>query len=271
MTASDARPGVLIVDDEPSIRELLSVALRFAGFTPRFAADGDHALAEVARDAPALILLDIMMPGLDGVAVARRLREAGSRVPIIFLTAKDQTRDKVRGLELADDYVTKPFSMDELIARIQAVMRRAALASEPSASPASAPTAAGPAAAQAATITLRVGRMELDEDRCRISVLGQPLELSPTEYQLLGYLMENANRVVSKQQIMSAVWPPWFSGDASIVETYISSLRRKLSPLTGPHTIRTRRGFGYVLDAEQAASPGTREELERAAREGRRR
>ncbi|UFU07243.1 response regulator transcription factor [Ruania halotolerans] len=237
-TSSSSSPEarLLVVDDEPNIRELLSASLRFAGFDVTVAADGQEALRLANKVTPDLIVLDVMLPDLDGFTVTRRLREAGTHVPVLFLTAKDDTGDKVAGLTVGgDDYVTKPFSLDEVIARIRAVLRRAQTA-----------------AAMSEEALLRVGDLEMDEDAHEVRRAGVEIDLSPTEFTLLRYLMLNAGRVLSKSQILDHVWAYNWGGDGAIVESYISYLRRKIDTpftddaATGP-LIHTKRGVGYVL------------------------
>ena len=220
---------LLVVDDEPNIRELLSAALRYAGFAVTTAADGDEALRAARRSTPDLVLLDVMMPGRDGYAVARALRSDGRHVPIIFLTAKDATEDKVTGLGLGDDYVTKPFSLEEVVARIRAVLRRSGGAD------------AGPSGAQ-----LTFADIELDDDLHEVRKDGHHIELSPTEFNLLRFLMQNPGRVLSKRQILEHVWHYDFGGDGNVVESYVSYLRRKVDT-TQPKLLHTVRGVGYVL------------------------
>jgi two-component system, OmpR family, response regulator len=234
-TAPEAR--LLVVDDEPSILELLSVTLRFAGFEVATATNGADALNKVREFAPDLLVLDVMMPGLDGFAVASTLRGRGDQVPVVFLTAKDATEDRVQGLTIGgDDYVTKPFSLEEVVARIRAILRR---------------TGAG---AEAAEGRLVFHDLELDEDSREVRRGGHEIDLSPTEFKLLRYLMLNPNRVLSKPQILDHVWNYDFNGEAGIVESYISYLRRKIdsapegaTAADWPPLIHTRRGVGYVL------------------------
>ena len=226
---------LLVVDDEPVVRELLAATLRFAGYEVTSAATGSQAL-ESARDMPPdLVLLDVMLPDMDGFEVMRRLRRlprplCGSRpgqVPVLFLTARDTTQDKINGLRLGgDDYVTKPFDLEELLARIEAVLRRAGAAPEDR--------------------TLRVADLELDPDGHQVVRAGIPVRLSPTEFRLLHYLVLNAGRVVSKAQILEHVWRYDFAGDSSIVDTYVSYVRRKIDK-AGPKLIHTMHGIGYVL------------------------
>lgn len=227
-TASEAR--LLVVDDEPNIRELLSASLRYVGFEVRTAADGQEAIDQALASAPDLIVLDVMLPDVDGFEVTRRLREQSVHCPVLFLTARDETSDKVAGLTVGgDDYVTKPFSLDEVIARIRAVLRRAGGGSEPQ-------------------NVLAIADLELDEDAHEVVRAGQRIELSPTEFTLLRYLLLNTNRVLSKAQILDHVWAYNWGGDGAIVESYISYLRRKIdAPFDGPPLIHTKRGVGYVL------------------------
>ncbi|MFA1548819.1 response regulator transcription factor [Actinomadura chokoriensis] len=219
---------VLVVDDEANIRDLVEVALRFHGFTPATASTGEDALRAARTQRPDLVLLDVMLPGMDGFEVCRRLRAGGDQVPVIFLTARDTPSDTVTGLTLGgDDYVTKPFSIEALIARVRAVLRRAA--PPPSSSGA----------------VLRVADLELDEAHWTVRRGGVDVDLSPTEFRLLAYLMRNAGVVLSRDRLMAGVWG-WDHGNPQVVETYISYLRRKLDPLGGP-LIHTRRGVGYAL------------------------
>lgn len=220
---------LLIADDEATILELLAASLRFAGFEVVTAADGHEALSLARSTRPDALVLDVMMPGIDGFDVVRRLRSEGQNAPVLFLTARDSTEDKVRGLTVGgDDYVTKPFSLEEVIARLRALLRRAGRLSP---SP---------------TTTLSVGDIEMDEDRHEVHKAGQPVELSPTEYNLLRIFLRNPDRVLSKSLILDQVWDYDFGGDAGIVESYVSYLRRKVDT-TEPKMIRTVRGVGYSL------------------------
>ena len=227
---------LLVVDDEPNIRDLLAASLRFAGFEVVAAADGNEALKLAGEYHPDLVVLDSMLPDMDGFTVLRRLRSAGPRVPVLFLTARDDMADKVQGLTVGgDDYVTKPFSLDEVVARIRAILRRTM--DEPS------------------SAMLTYDDLELDEDAHEVRRAGVLVDLSPTEFKLLRYLMLNAEKVVSKAQILDHVWEYDWMGDAAIVESYISYLRRKIdsAPALGldkdsiAPLIHTRRGVGYVL------------------------
>jgi two-component system, OmpR family, response regulator len=217
-------PRVLVVDDEPNIRDLVEVALRFHGFAVTKAATGDEALKR-ARDAdPQLIVLDVMLPDFDGFEVCRRLRDRGDETPVIFLTARDTPTDTVTGLTLGgDDYVTKPFSVDALVARVRAVLRRTSR--EP------------------VEEILRVADLELDEARWTVRRAGTAIDLSPTEFRLLAYLMHNPGRVLTRAQLLENVWGWDHSPSSPVVETYVSYLRRKI----GPDLIHTQRGVGYAL------------------------
>ncbi|MFC0581828.1 response regulator transcription factor [Micrococcoides hystricis] len=222
---------LLVVDDEPNIRELLSTSLRFAGFEVVAAANGREALAAAEESQPDLAVLDVMLPDMDGFTVTRRLRATGKHFPVLFLTARDDTADKVTGLTVGgDDYVTKPFSLDEVVARIRAVLRR---------------TQAQDFEDEA---LIRVDDLEMDDDAHEVRRNGELIDLSPTEFKLLRYLMLNPNRVLSKSQILDHVWEYDFNGDASIVESYISYLRRKIDSLPDVvPMIQTKRGVGYML------------------------
>ena len=226
---------VLVVDDEPGIRDLMRTALRFHGFDTVAAGTGAEALAAAREGRPDLVLLDVMLPDIDGFEVCRRLRDAGDEVPVIFLTARDTPSDTVTGLTLGgDDYVTKPFSIEALIARVRAVLRRTAAAAAP----------AGPDDDE----VLRVGDLELSEATWTVRRAGTEVDLSPTEFRLLAHLMRHEGRVLSRRQILEAVWGWEQHGNPQVVETYVSYLRRKLDPL-GPPLIHTRRGVGYTLRA----------------------
>ncbi|WP_311931753.1 response regulator transcription factor [Microbispora sp. H11081] len=220
---------LLVVDDEPDIRELLSASLRYAGFEVITAGTGREAVQIAAKVRPDLIVLDVMLPDLDGFAVSDRLQASGRRVPVLFLTARDATEDKIAGLGHGDDYVTKPFSLEEVLARIRAVLRR---------------TRAG----DAAPARLRVADLELDEDSHQVWRGGTSVRLSPTEFKLLHYFMANQGRVLSKAQILDHVWRYDFGGDHNVVESYVSYLRRKVDAVE-PKLIHTLRGVGYVLRA----------------------
>ena len=226
-----SKPYVLAVDDEEHITELVAMALGFNGFDVGRAATGRAALAAVEKRRPDLIVLDVMLPDLDGFDVARRLRQGetgGTRIPVIFLTARDATADKVEGLRLGvDDYVTKPFSIEELVERVKAVLRRAG--------------GAGPGEHK-----LSYHDLVLDEDTRDVWRGGRLVELTPTEYKLLHYLLTNVRRVLTREQILEAVWDYTFAGNASVLETYVSYLRHKIDDVEPP-LIHTVRGVGYSL------------------------
>ncbi|MGQ0632694.1 MAG: response regulator transcription factor [Sporichthyaceae bacterium] len=223
------RARVLVVDDEENIVELLSTSLRFAGFDVATAANGQQALDAVQSFAPDLLVLDVMMPDISGFGVVKKLRTSGSTVPVLFLTARDATEDRISGLTLGgDDYVTKPFSLDEVVARIRAVLRRTARP-EPSESS-----------------RLVFADLELDIETHEVWRAGQTVPLSPTEFKLLRYFMTNPRRVLSKAQILDHVWNYDFNGEVNIVESYVSYLRRKIDTVE-PRLLHTLRGVGYVL------------------------
>jgi two-component system OmpR family response regulator len=220
---------LLVVDDEPTIVELLSASLRFAGFEVATATNGREALEAARTFRPDLLVLDVMMPGLDGFDVVKRLRGDGRRVPVVFLTARDATEDRITGLTLGgDDYVAKPFSLDEVIARIRAVLRRTRGDS---------PTG---------STRLQFADLEMDPETHEVWRAGQPVQLSPTEFKLLHYFMSNPRRVLSKAQILDHVWHYDFNGEVNIVESYVSYLRRKIDTVE-PRLLHTVRGVGYVL------------------------
>ena len=222
---------ILAVDDEESITDLLGMALRYEGFDVQVAHTGRQALRAVTDRRPHLLILDVMLPDLDGFEIARRLASRGEKVPILFLTARDTTQDKVRGLTLGgDDYLTKPFSLEELVARVRAILRRAGDLEE--------------------TTHLSFEDLEMNDDAHEVRRAGTRIDLTATEYKLLRYLLMNAGKVVSKAQILDHVWNYDFGGDGNVVETYISYLRRKLDVL-GPPLISTVRGVGYSLRAPE--------------------
>ena len=231
MSNGTRQPRILVVDDEEHITELVAMGLGYNGFEVERVGSGRAALDAIASHRPDLIVLDVMLPDLDGFEVARRLRQsegAGARVPIIFLTARDTTSDKVQGLRLgSDDYVTKPFSIEELIERVKAVLRRAG--------------GGGPGERR-----LSYADLELDEDTRDVWRNGRLVELTPTEYKLLHYLLANARRVLTREQILEQVWDYTFAGNASVLETYISYLRHKIDDVDPP-LIHTVRGVGYTL------------------------
>ena len=224
---------ILVVDDEPNIRDLLQTGLRFAGYQVKTVGGGSGAISAVLEEEPDLIVLDVMLPDMNGFSVTKRLRSAGYTAPILFLTAKDDTEDKITGLNVGgDDYVTKPFSLDEIVARIQAILRRTMQEDEEA--------------------IIRAGELTMDQDTHEVKVGDTAIELSPTEFKLLRYLMLNPNRVLSKAQILDHVWEYDFNGDAGIVESYISYLRRKIDPYSSEPLIQTPRGFGYMLKTKAA-------------------
>ena len=230
MTMAASPHRILVVDDEPNILDVLSMALRFQGFEVETAATGEQALAAASSFKPQLMVLDIMLPDMEGFEVARRLGAQRAEIPIIFLTARDATEDKVRGLTIgADDYVTKPFSLEELVARIRTVLRRT-----------------GQAEAESSRIDFE--DLSLDDDTREVERAGAPIELTATEYRLLRYLMLNPRRVLTREQILNHVWDYDFGGDARVLETYVSYLRKKLDA-HGPSLIQTVRGVGYALRA----------------------
>jgi two-component system, OmpR family, response regulator len=219
---------ILVVDDEPNIAELLSAALAFEGYQVGVAATGAEAMEQVRSFRPNLVMLDVMLPDFDGTEVCRRLRNQGEQVPIVFLTARDTTPDKVEGLSMGDDYVTKPFSVEELMARIGAILRRA-----------------GEVAA-ADTSVLRFADLVMNIDTHEVWRDEEPIDLTATEFNLLRYLLENARRVISKSELLDNVWGFEFRGDPNIVETYISYVRKKIDDRE-PALIHTIRRVGYTL------------------------
>jgi two-component system, OmpR family, response regulator len=219
---------ILVVDDEANIRDLLSIALRHVGFDVTTADTCLAAQNIVVKQAPDLLVLDVMLPDGDGIELCQRLRRDGMRAPVLFLTARDATEDKVRGLTVGgDDYVTKPFSLEELVARVRAVLRRVQ-------------------GDENVAKALSFADVVLDDDSHEVRRDGHIVNLSPTEFKLLRFLIANAGRVLSKAQILDHVWQYDFDGDANVVETYVSYLRKKLDPL-GPPILHTVRGVGYVL------------------------
>jgi len=219
---------VLVVDDEPNIIDVLRMSLEFVGFEVETAANGRNAVAYARQCRPDIILLDVMLPDFDGFEVVRRLRADGITVPVVFLTARDSSADAVKGLTAGgDDYVSKPFSLEEVVARVRAVLRRSRGEPTPPA-------------------RLVVADVELDDDRRTVTRGGTLIDLSRTEYELLRYLMQNRNRVLSTSMILSHVWHFDFGGDSTVVATYVSYLRKKVDRLGTP-LIHTIRGFGYTL------------------------
>jgi two-component system, OmpR family, response regulator len=230
-----AGPRLLLVDDEDNLRSMLEAALRHNGFEVASVASGREALAAVGSVQADLVVLDVMLPDLDGFEVCRRLRADGHHTPVLFLTARDGTEDKVRGLTLGgDDYLVKPFSLDELVARVHTVLRRAGVD-------------------RGEATVLRCGDLEMDDDAHRVTRAGVDVSLSPTEYSLLRYLLLNQGRVLSKAQILDRVWNYDFGGDGGVVETYIGYVRRKVDTVE-PRLIQTIRGVGYTLRQPPSAA-----------------
>ena len=227
-TDREERARVLVVDDEPGIVDVLSMALRHHGFGVQAAETGQDALERVRRWRPHVMVLDVMLPDMEGFEVARRLAAEHAAVPILFLSARDTTVDKIRGLTTGgDDYVTKPFSLEELLARLRIILRRTgALGVFPS--------------------RLRFADLELDEDTLEVSRAGRSVELTATEFRLLRYLMLNPRRVLTRAQLLDHVWSYDFGGDARVLETYISYLRKKIDAGATP-LLHTVRGVGYAL------------------------
>jgi two-component system, OmpR family, response regulator len=219
---------VLVVDDEPNIRDLLSTSLRFAGFEVQTAQNGATAVSLVQEAEPDIILLDVMLPDMNGFSVTKKLRSLGIKSPILFLTARDEVEDKITGLTVGgDDYLTKPFSLDEVVARINAILRRTK-------------------AADAEPAIIDSGAIVINQDAHEVFVEGTQVDLSPTEYKLLRFLVLNADRVLTKAQILDHVWEYDFNGDMGIVESYVSYLRKKIDPLSSSELIQTKRGVGYI-------------------------
>ncbi len=219
---------VLVVEDEVSLAELLMMALRYEGWDVRSVGDGLSAVRTAREFGPDLVVLDVMLPDIDGLEVLRRLRAGAARLPVLFLTAKDAVEDRIAGLTVGgDDYVTKPFSLEEVVARLRALLRRSGMTVAP-------------------TPALVVGDLALDEDSHEIRRGGEVVELTATEFELLRYLMRNPRRVLSKAQILDQVWNYDFGGSSNVVELYISYLRKKIDAGRSP-MIHTMRGVGYVL------------------------
>lgn len=230
LTRVDGSPlRVLVVDDEVNIAELVAMALRYEGFETRMAHTGSRAVAAAKEFGPDVVVLDMMLPDLDGLEVLRRVRTSAPDVPVLFLTARDAVEDRVAGLTAGgDDYVTKPFSLEEVVARLRALLRRA-----------------GARAAERENV-LTVGDLTLDEDSHEVHRGGTEVALTATEFELLRFLMRNPRRVLSKAQILDRVWNYDFGGQANVVELYISYLRKKIDAGRTP-MIHTMRGAGYVL------------------------
>lgn len=223
-------PRVLVVDDEVNIRELLSVSLKFQGYQVEVAANGPEAIDRCRSDKPDLLILDVMMPGMDGFGLLRRLRADGVTAPALFLSARDSVEDKINGLTIGgDDYVTKPFSLEEVVARLQVLLRRSGFDEN---------------AKSSSRITF--ADIELDDETHEVFKAGKLVSLSPTEFTLLRYFMVNAGTVLSKPRILDHVWNYDFGGEVNVVESYVSYLRRKLDFGEKP-LIHTLRGVGYVM------------------------
>ena len=231
LTRADGSPiRVLVVDDEASLTDLLQMALRYEGWEIKTAADGSSAIATARDFRPDAVVLDIMLPDIDGLQVLQRMRADGNDVPVLFLTAKDSLDDRIAGLTAGgDDYVTKPFSLEEVVARLRGLIRRSTLTVDANESP-----------------VLVVGDLELDEDSHEVRRAGRLIELTATEFELLRYLMRNPRRVVSKSQILDRVWDYDFGGKSSVVEIYISYLRKKIDAEGAP-MLHTVRGAGYMI------------------------
>ena len=234
-SAEQPKQRVLVVDDEPNLVEVITMAMRFQGFEVAGAANGREALATVSSFRPHLMILDVMLPDMDGFEVAARLGAQRTGVPIIFLTARDATEDKVRGLSGGgDDYMTKPFSLEELVARVRTVLRRTGLQSADSS-------------------RLVFADVEMDDEAHEVTRAGEPIELTATEYRLLRYLMLNPRRVLTRAQLLDHVWNYDFGGDGRVLETYVSYLRKKLEKF-GPPLIHTIRLVGYTLREPESAN-----------------
>lgn len=228
---SDRPPRILVVDDEENISFLAESALRLVGMQTQSASSGRDALAAATSFQPDLVVLDVMLPDLNGFDVLRRLRDSGQFVPVIFLTARDSTDDRVQGLTIGgDDYMVKPFAVAELVARVQVSLRRSGMGTGPR--------------------VLRCADLELDDDAHRVTRAGQPIKLSATEFKLLRYLLANTGRVLTRAQILDHVWDYDFGGESSVIETFMSYLRRKVDFIE-PKLIHTIRGVGYALRAEE--------------------
>ena len=226
---------VLIVDDEASIRDLLTRTLRFEEFETQAVANGADAIDAVTAFEPDIILLDVMLPDMNGFSVTKKIRSQGVTTPVLFLTAKDEPEHKVQGLTVGgDDYVTKPFSLAEIVARIHAILRRTK-------------------AAKADDSLLEVGEVTINNDAHEVFVNGNLIDLSPTEYNLLHFMMSNPNQVLKKEQILNHVWEYDFGGNTAIVESYVSYLRKKLDAETTEPVIVTKRGVGYMFRSAKKA------------------
>jgi two-component system OmpR family response regulator len=227
---------ILVVDDEPNIRDLLASGLRFAGFSVLAVANGNDAVVAAEKGNPDLILLDVMLPDMSGFSVTKKLRSMNILAPVLFLTARDEVEDKITGLTVGgDDYMTKPFSLDEIVARINAILRRTKQV-------------------ETEDSVLEVGEIKINQDAHEVYANGEPVDLSPTEYKLLRFLMSNPNRVLTKAQILDHVWEYDFNGEMGIVESYVSYLRKKLDPITSEPLIQTKRGVGYMYKSTKSSN-----------------
>ena len=227
---SDRAPRILVVDDEENISFLVESALRLVGMQTQCAASGRDAITAATSFQPDLVVLDVMLPDLNGFDVLRRLRDSGQLMPVIFLSARDSTDDRVQGLTIGgDDYMVKPFAVAELVARVQLALRRAGMGTGPK--------------------TLRCADLELDDDAHRVTRAGQVVKLSATEFKLLRFLLTNTGRVLTRAQILDHVWDYDFGGESSVIETFMSYLRRKVD-FVEPKLIHTIRGVGYCLRDE---------------------
>ena len=234
-SASGENIKVLIVDDEASIRDLLTRTLRFEDFVTQAVSNGADAIDAVSDFAPDIILLDVMLPDMNGFSVTKKIRSQGVTTPVLFLTAKDEPEHKVQGLTVGgDDYVTKPFSLAEIVARIHAILRRTK-------------------AVKADDSLLEVGEVTINNDAHEVFVNGNLIDLSPTEYNLLHFMMSNPNQVLKKEQILNHVWEYDFGGNTAIVESYVSYLRKKLDAETTEPVIVTKRGVGYMYRSAKKA------------------
>jgi len=232
---SGANIKVLVVDDEASIRDLLTRTLRFEDFETMSVANGTDAITAIESFQPDIVLLDVMLPDMNGFSVTKKIRSQGNTTPVLFLTAKDEAEHKVQGLTVGgDDYVTKPFSLAEIVARIHAILRRTK-------------------GSKSEESVLTVGEVSINNDAHEVFANGTLVDLSPTEYNLLHFMMSNPNQVLKKEQILNHVWEYDFGGNTAIVESYVSYLRRKLDELTSEPVIITKRGVGYMYRSSKKA------------------
>ncbi|WP_342776365.1 response regulator transcription factor [Streptomyces armeniacus] len=246
--------SVLIVDDEPAVRDALRRSLSFEGYETVLAVDGLDALEQAAAHEPELIILDVLMPRMDGLTAARRLRASGVRVPILMLTARDTVGDRVTGLDAgADDYLVKPFELDELLARIRALLRRSSYAEEAAAGGGAAPGAAGAAGASGAPPgTLAFADLRMDLGSREVTRGGRPVELTRTEFMLLEMFLSHPRQVLTREQILKAVWGFDFEPSSNSLDVYVMYLRRKTEAGGEPRLVQTVRGVGFVLRESDA-------------------